>query len=251
MSRLTGYGPVSFGAAAQTNLASYSLDIDYELEEKEDLATAFKKRIPVAAGWTASLEFEDVIVPRNLGSISAGTWTGIEVKEWSFKGECNVEECTAQDDDWKVFQCVNGDWSLDAEKWEATDSFAVFQALLLAQATALVAVDVICPYGKGKAWLQKNSVEASSGPMSEKITLQGAGLPAGTETDPLVSTNAWMSAIITQCEDSRTQGYATPYALVLPHGSGNCFVKSVELKSGKKLSASVELQGTGAFSAAI
>lgn len=240
MARLVGTGPVTLGGAALADLAKWSVDLETETEEVADLGSSFQKRVVVSGGWTAKLEFEFAEPVRNVGAISAGGWNGIEVKEWSFKAECKIEECTGAADVWQVHQCVNGDWGLEAEKWEATTSYKVFIAMLQSQVGNAALVNVNCPFGVGLGAINKGSIEASDNPLSEKLTVQSAG-------GSLISQNPFVAAVIQQCDNVRQYGYANPALLVTPRGQGQAFIKSVESKIAKKWTMSVDLQGTGAW----
>jgi len=249
MARINGIGPVSLGGVSLTNFASYDVNLEAPLEEVEDMQAPFAKRVVKAGGWKASVKFELPVIGRALtGGISIGNWNGVEVREYSFTAECKMEECTGQADLWQVFNPTRGDASFTAEKWEATDSYDVFQALLIAQATSLAAVAVSSPFGSFNGLVNKSDFTGEAKPASEKIEVQVsdgelvAGSSGQTQIDTLIG------YIIAQCAATVSAGYTDPLALVTPKGRGNCYVAKVDMKAPEgKVTGSLDLQGTGAW----
>jgi len=241
MARITGIGPITIALAPLSDVAEYSIDFDAELDEVADISDLFKTRVAVNAGWSVKISYEIATIGRTAGAISIDTWDGVEVTEYTFSAECDVKECTAQADGWKVWQAIDGDWSFDAEKWEATDSYGIFVALLAAQVGDGGVVAFSCPDASGNAYISKTAFAKPKGPSSEKITIQSGD-------GALTTVHALLTALKAQCTSSRTDGYATAAALVTPAGGGDVFYKKVEIKRpAGKATISLDLQGTGEF----
>lgn len=236
-------GTLTLNGASIDNISEWSVDITGKADEVANFSDAFKKRIHVNSGWTASIKGEIAEAGRTAGSIAVGSWAGLEVIEYTFSAECKIDDVTGQADDWQVFQCVDGDASFTADKWVESSTYEVFLDLLATQSStpyALVAFS--SPFGSGTGVIDKATVTNPSGPTKEKIDVKIGG---GT----LTSTDTFISYINTALTAILSGGVATPIALVTPAGGGNCFVKKVEYKApAGKVTFSIELQGTGAFS---
>jgi hypothetical protein len=120
--RFSGVGPASLNSLQLADLVEWSLDTDCKLDEVAHLAAKTKKSIPVNYGWEGSLKMELALTPRELGgSLAIGAWSGVNVSEWSFEAELETEEATGPYDLWRIHKAGKMSWTMDAEKWQATD----------------------------------------------------------------------------------------------------------------------------------
>jgi hypothetical protein len=248
MARIIGRGPVTLGTSTITPWAEYRIETDVNIVEVRDLTTGHTKRIHVNAGWTGRITQELAQVGRAVTpTISIGSWEGLHLREYRLRVEAEMDEATGGSDDWKTWVVKRYTWEVEATKWEATDSFAVFLQLLLAQAQApYPTVSVTTGFGSGTAYLSNPSFTRGDEPASETVTCLGNGA--------LTSSDSFISLIITAVEDSLEQGYASPVDFTVPEcGTGHhshCYVRRIEVTvpSQDKVTRTIELQGDGPWS---
>lgn len=245
---IVGIGPVSLGGTALSNMAKWSVDLDFQNEEVKDLAAAVKQQVAVTGSWGAKVEFELPIIGRNLGAIACAGWNGIEVNEWSLEASVELKECEGQADLWRRYMVKPPlEWTFEAEKWVVTDSYNVFVAAAKAQvATAGYLLAVTTPYGTGTGLCEKLPFAGDGEPAKEKITVKAASTFVGIE--------ARFAALLETVNALLTTGVATPqtfaasYGPSAPLGSGNAWTKSVKVTAAKgPTKIELDLQGTGEF----
>lgn len=246
MGRIIGVGPLTLDGVSLDDMASWDGNVTLELDEIENLRAAVRDRVVKVATWDAKVERELTTTGRTAGTLGVGSWNGVELVEYTFKVECEVAEADGALDVWRSYvPQATLDWSLEVEKWQATDSFGVFAAAIAQQATDMVKLLVTTPFGTGYGLCDKNSFGADGEISKEKLTVNAAGT--------LASADVWVARMITAAAAVMGQGWANPLVLTgyvapgtTPFG-GSVFLKSVEYKvpSGK-VTSSMELQGTGA-----
>lgn len=247
MGRIRAVGPVSLGSGTAVEITSWAkYDVNYEatIVEVENANSAAKTTLHANAGWTASVEIQLPTVGRTLATgISIGSWTGAGFQDWSLNVEADLKEATGKEDDWKQFLPVSYSWTVDAKRWEATASVAVFKALLQTQAaTTYPAVAFVSPYGSGNVLLDKAAFERSGSDLAnENMSCKGSGALTSTDAYVLLLTNA-VDAVV-------EAGTATALTFDVPEGGGSCWLKSVKfaVPAADKVTVSLELQGSGAW----
>jgi hypothetical protein len=246
--RFNGNGPVTLGSTALADYVEWGLKFDPKLEEVQHLRETTTKRLPVNVGWTGSIKFEYLQLARQLSSIAIGSWVGANVEEWTFEVEAKMEENTGPGDKWKVFNPTVIDYSLKATKWQALSDYKTFTSMLQTQAnTPGSTVQATTPFGSGLCVLGPLDFTADGKPAKSEIELRPA---AGTFT----AVHSLVQMIMTAGTEVLTQGYATAlgasfmYTAALGLGSGTCYVSKASFKAPVgKITADVELQGTGEF----
>ena len=248
--RIVLRGPVELGTVGAadelTNFAKVTLVRPAQIDEAADATIGHTARVHVNTDWTATVEFEYAATARGQAALSIGTYAGVYFREHSLTVEANLREGTGGMDDVKMYTPENYTWSVEASKWEASDSIAVFLALLAIQeATPWAAVAFTSAGGSGQVLIERAQIAGGGEIANESMTCQGAG--ALTSSDPLIT------LLIAAVTASLTDGYAAALEFNLTDHdlTGLCYVKSVKLTnpSQGKCSATLEVQGTGALGA--
>jgi hypothetical protein len=246
MSRIVGVGPLTLGGYSFGDLSSWDGNVTANLDEIKNLRAAVQDRLVKNTQWDIKVERELSVTGKDIGAMSVGSWTGVQLVEYTFKAELPMKEAEGAFDLWREF-CPGAtlDWSLDVTKWQATDSFEIMLAMMKSQATARVPVSIVTPYGSGLALVDKDAFGANADPADEKFSAKAKGT--------LTSSDTWVSQMISTAASVMNTGAASPQACsgyIQPSGApiaGNVFLKSVEYKvPAGKVTSTLELQGTGA-----
>lgn len=245
--RIASKGPVYLAGAPVADASEWSVDVDAKLEDVPNLTRAVETNVPVNYGWDGSIKLEYALTPLGLGSgIGFGNWNGVDVAEWEFSAEADIEECTGAADLWRVHQYVQMKWDASASKWQATDHFKLFVQMLQAQGLSNQPVSFRSPFADGAAYLEKGEFAADGKPQKNKLSLKPA---AGAFTPK----NQWVAAIHQAAVSILQSGYAPPvavrlhYATGLPFLQGDALIKKVSFTCPVgNVTGTIEFQGTGA-----
>jgi len=239
--RIIGRGPINVDGVL-TDWVSYTLDFDVKTAEQEVATSAVVPALHANTGWTLKVEFKLPLIGRRVTTgLSLGGYTGVIFKEHSLKVEVAVQEGTG-DDDWKRWAVKNYKWTVDASKWEATDSYGVFRELVAAQTeTPYADLAYASEYGSGDIVVSKAGFTAGNDVSEETISGMGAG--------ELTSADVAIGSLLGQVAEALSNGCATPCNIAIPEGTGTAFWKSIEYKlpADDVVTATYEWQGEGEF----
>ena len=243
--RLIGRGPINLDDVPLVNWADYAVDFDVKVGSPRAATVAYVPSLHANTGWTMKANFELPLIGRRATTgLSIGSYTGVVFKEHSLKIEVETKEGTGGDD-WKRFAVDSYKWSVEVSKWEATDSFEVFLALLRTiTATPYADLAYASNYGSGNVTITKGGFTRGGDVSQESLSLEGAG--ALTSSDTLIA------ALLAQVTSALDDGYATLTTIGIPEGEGEAMFTSVEYKvpADDKVTATADWRGDGEFAAA-
>jgi hypothetical protein len=230
---------VTVGGTQIVPLGEYTLRVNQASEEYTDLASAAKNRIPTFKDWELDLKMMGTLKASTYGTVSAGPWNGVYLKEWKSSVKGDVAEAPQQALDWidRVFTGL--DWEVEATKY--VDS-ATKNQFLSAVAASSALVQVRTPVLVGNAAYGDSETKADDAPREEQLTFGGSGMfTAGVYFSSIVN------KFITYATQLTSTGYVTPEAVAITNVlTGSAFLQDFEAASdGSKLEISLKLAGTG------
>lgn len=246
--RLIGRGPILIGEdpTPLIDWADYTVDFDMALGAPRSAIAPNVPSLHAHTGWTMRVNFELPVIGRRLTpGLSIGSYNGVAFQQHSLKLEIDVKEGSGGGDDWKRWAVDVYKWTVEASKWEATDSYEVFLELLRTQSgTPYAALAYESYYGSGDVIIASGNLPRGSEVSQESLSLEGAG--------ELSSSNALILAALAQVDGALENGYATAIPLSIPEGQGSAFFTAIEytVPAGDKATGSVEWRGDGEFEVA-
>ena len=240
---LTGFtNAISYDSVPITGGSELKLTVPQSVETFRTLAEPIDQGVGVRKDWSCEAQLEDVVAAATRGTVTAGMWTGVFLKEWSAEVEMALAEAPGHDEEWIQYAPEGFSWKVTATKFEDTTSKHVFLNSLIEQSAEAV---VDTPVIGGNVWYDEAGAEGKAGPREETLSLVGVSL--------FTSQDVW-DAIVDILLGYRTSLLAAagvePKAIALAgFGSGLGFIQKLAASSdGKRLRATVSVQGSGAFS---